>query len=434
MAGRLTINFGNSYTLAAFWRQEFCRAEVLYIPGITRPAADRDKRVYLAPTLIGYKCTGQAAPWLIGQEAAEGMSGLVDGLAVFGNLQSDVLAGKRVFRQTGSRRLSVQDIARDYLAAVISRAGQALGLVGEAVITFVMPAAACLFPQVWQRYRQWLEGTVRQAGFSRLELVEEPWAAAWGAGMPVRPGDVYLVLSVNTGMIEAVIVQATPGDGDGRGQNIRVLSHKQNFIVPDETNGGEEQQAIITLQQTLRQAALLGYSAANLAGAVVAGDGAKDGILAAVHSFFTGVPVFDQCPLAAAACGAMALSAGADTCGCLRHSYGIRYLAGDGYRYRTLIDAGSFYPSDRPAAEFAIKASYDGQREVALFIYRLDDGTQCLNEDRPLILKVSEPVVRGQDVIRVSVSMDGAGQLIATAIEECSGAVLADHAPVVKLV
>lgn len=37
MAGRLAIEFGNAYTVAAYWRQASHQAETLYLPGVTRP-------------------------------------------------------------------------------------------------------------------------------------------------------------------------------------------------------------------------------------------------------------------------------------------------------------------------------------------------------------------------------------------------------------
>lgn len=210
MAGRLAIDFGNTYTVAAYWRQASRQAETLYIPGITRPlpnnAADTGKRVYAAPSLIMYR--EGAGGILIGQEIAEGLSGLVDDRAVFKNLRFDVVTGKRVYRPAGSRRLSGQDAARDYLAGVISRAGQALGLGQEAVITFTVPVEACQAEVIWQRYRQWLTAAVRQAGFNRLELVEEAWAAAWGAGMPVRPDDIYAVVNLDVEMLAVAVIQA----------------------------------------------------------------------------------------------------------------------------------------------------------------------------------------------------------------------------------
>ncbi|CVK19029.1 hypothetical protein [Sporomusa sphaeroides] len=467
MAGGLTIDFGNCYTVAAYWRQDVRQAEVLYIPGVTRPipgnAVGQAKRVYAAPSLISYGAAEAGEVLLVGQEAAEGLSGVAVERKLFSNLQADVITGKTVYSLAGRRRLSGQEIAGDYLASFISRAGQALGLAGEAAIMFTMPAAACQSEKIWQRYRRWLENAVRQAGFSRLELVEQPWAAARGAGMPLKPEAVYVVITVNADMVEAVIVRVTipagkenmadarclmsgPGgcypysggsgsfsQDDTSKRHLRVLSRCAEWLTGEEP-GGEPMQLTAIVQQVLREAERLGYPVGSLAGAVVTGSSVTPAIVAALHSLFTGIPVYDKQPLAAAACGGAALAAGEDACGYIRHSYGLRFLAAAGYQYRELVGAGMFYPSTGAVGEFTVKASYDGQQEFALFIYRLEDGGQCINEDNPLILTTRLPAAKGQAVLTVSVSLDSAGQLLVTATAAGSGELLADRAVVAKLV
>lgn len=465
MAGGLTIDFGNCYTVAAYWRQDVRQAEVLYIPGVTRPipenAIGQVKRVYAAPSLISYEITEAGEVLLVGQEAAEGLSGVAVERKVFSNLQADVITGKKVYSLAGRRRLSGQEIAGDYLALFISRAGQALGLAGEAAITFTMPAAACQSEKIWQRYRRWLETVVRQAGFSRLELVEQPWAAARGAGMPLKPEAVYAVITVNAAMAEAVFVQVTIATGkkntadnrfltqgpdypysggsgafyqdDTDQRHLRVLSRSAEWLTGEEPDS-ESVQLTAIVQQALREAERLGYPAGGLTGAVVTGSGVTPAIVATLHSLFAGIPVYDKQPLAAAACGGAALTAGEDACGYIRHSYGLRCLAAAGYQYRELVGAGMFYPSTGAVGEFTVKASYDGQQEFALFIYRLEDGGQCINEENPLILTTRLPAAKEQPVLTVSISLDSAGQLLVTATAAGSGELLADRMVVAKLV
>lgn len=464
MAGGLAIDFGNCYTVAAYWRQDVRQAEVLYIPGVTRPipgnAVGRVKRVYAAPSLISYGVTEAGEVLLIGQAAAEGLSGMAVERKLFSNLQADVITGKKVYSLAGRRRLSGQDIARDYLASFISRAGQALGLAGEAAITFTMPAAACQSERIWQRYRCWLETAIHQAGFSRLDLVEQPWAAARGAGMPLKPEAVYIVITVNADMVEAVIVQAaahtgkenttcvrslTKGSGcypyandsatfspdDNSKRHLRVLSRRAEWLTCEDS---EPMQLTAIVQQALRDAQRLGYPASSLTGAVVTGSSVNPVILATLHSLFAGIPVYDKQPFGAAACGGAALAAGEDAYGYIRHRYGLRFLAPAGYQYRELVGEGMFYPSNGTISEFTVKASYDGQQEFALFIYRLEDGGQCINEENPLVLATRLPAARGQAVLTVSASLDSAGQLLVTATAAGSAELLADRVVVAKLV
>lgn len=438
MSGCLAIDFGNYYTTAAYWRQDLGRAEVLYIPGVTRPLSvgviGRNKKVYAAPSLSSYGKEDAEGALLIGQEAAEIFQDVAADRKVFSNFQADVVSGKRVYSSAGSSRLSGQDIARDFLASVIRRAGQVLGLANEAVIAFTVPAEACRSEAAWGRYRRWLETTTRQAGFNRLEMVEEPWAAAMGAGMPVKPEAVYIVLNVNADIVNAVIVRAAPYNCDETERHIRVLSQSDGWLACADEHNEPTLTITAVIQQALREAELLGYSAGSLSGVVVTGSNLSNAIKDIIYNFFAGIPIYDKQPMAAAACGAAALAAGLDTCGYIRHRYGLRFLADTGYQYRELVAEGIFYPTNEPVAEFVIRASYDGQREFALYIYRLGDKEQCINEEVPLILTTRFPATRGQAVIAVKASIDSAGQLVVTATELGGLTIVADNVPIAKLV
>lgn len=442
MAGRLAIDFGHSYTVAAYWRQSSRQAETLYVPAITRPIRAGQGRggttVYAAPSLLVYE--QEPAVCLVGQEAAEKLSGVVDERLVYSQLKLDVITGKRVFGPAGGRWLCRQDMARDYLAAVIRRASQVLGLGSEAVITFTVPAEACQAEPLWQRYCHWLKGTVRQAGFSRLDMIEHPWAAAWGAGLVVKPEDRFIVVDLEADLAEVVIAQAGKEAGGEPERHLRILSHIRDWLIEPEP-GQDQDLAMYTqleqlLQQALRQTAGRGYGGDGYAGVVVTGSGGLPALdPSVVKAFFAGIPVYDQYSLSAAACGAASLAAGTDACGYIRHSYGVRYLEQGQYRYQLLAASGTFYPSAGPVAELSIKASYDGQQEYGLFIYRLELGAgHCVNGEEPLILRTGQPGRSGQPAIRATLRIDGTGQLSVTACEAGSGQVIATNVPVVKLI
>lgn len=424
MAGQLAIDFGNAYTVAAFWRQDSCQAETLYIPELTRPMAAADgRRIYAAPSRLAYadsRC-------LIGQAAVD--SGFADKAA--GDLQFAVVTGKRVNYQAGSRLLSGQDMARDYLAAIIGRAGQVLGLGSGAVLTATVPLAACQTTAGWQRYSHWLARTARQSGFTRLELVEEPWAAAWGAGMLVSPGDVYMVVRLCSEQLEAAMVQAVAQAAEDA-RHVRVLSYYGDWFEREASPDGQCCQLTALLRQLLRQAGMLGYMAAQLAGVVVIGSAVCSPLLAVLRDFFPAVPVYDRQPLAAAACGAALLAAGAAGSGCLRYGYSVRYLTADGCQYREIMPAGLAYPSSGMVAEFTIRASYDGQQDFAVLLYRTNQ--QCVNEDQPLLFRTAVPAMKQQPVITVMAGLDSAGKLVVTATELASGAVIAENITVCQLV
>lgn len=429
MAGQLAVDFGNAYTVLAYWRQASRQAETLYLPGVTRPmpgtGAGKSRGVFAAPSLIAY---GEAAgDCLIGQEAVE--SNLAE--RVFHDLQYAVLTGKRVYSAVGGRLLCGHDMARDYLALLLRRAGHTLGLDSETALAFTMPLAACKSEATWQRCRQWLEGTVKQAGFSRFELIEEPWAAAWGAGMKIKPGAHYLVLRLSDEYIEAAMVQAVNQTGSSK-RHTRVISYGADWLMEDGDDQDLQQALLAIIRQVLREAALLGVTAEQLAGVVATGSRINAKLPAMVQQLFPAIALYGQRPWTAAACGAVLLTAGLDGCGYLRDRYTVRYLAGNTYQYHELVARGTFYPSGNPVAEFVIKASYDGQREFALWLYRNEN--QCVNENNPLILATALPAVAGQEIIHIQASLDGAGQLVVTAVELASGNIIMDRIIAAKLI
>lgn len=432
LSGQMTVDFGNSHTVIAYWRQDCHQAETLYVPRITRPIhqrADEDgKAIYAAPCLIHYQSTGQ---FLVGQEAAESLGGSADDRIVFKNFRLDVITGKRVYSPAGGRRLSGQDIACDYLSSVVRQAGQALGLSSHSIIVFTVPAEACASDAVWRRYSRWLDDVVRQAGYNRLELIEQPLAAAWGAGMPLKPAKRFLVIDIEDDCIEAAVAQLALGAGSSDARRLRIVAHGREWLTEQEEVADCEQ----LLQRTLRQADGLGYAGGALAGVIVTGSSRWcSGLRNILQRLLGGVPLYDRNLRQAAACGAAALTAGSDACGYIRYNYGVRCLDNDKYHYRQLVAGGTFYPSDGPVAELTIKASYQDQQQFALFIYRLEDsGSYCVNEDNPLIISASAPVGCGLPAIYAGVSIDGAGQLRITAYEAGNGRLLVDNVPAAKL-
>jgi len=343
LSGQLTVDFGNSYTVIAYWRQAYRQAETLYVPRITRPMhhrTDNDgKTIYAAPCLILYQNTGQ---YLVGQEAAESLRDSGHDRTVFKNLRLDVMTGKRVYSPAGGRRLSGQDIACDYLSSVVRQAGQALGVNGHSVIVFTVPAEACASDAVWRRYSRWLDDVVRQAGYTRLELVEQPLAAAWGAGMPLKPAERFLVIDIEDDCIEAAVAQVALGAGSSDARRLRIVSYGREWLTDQEEVAACEQ----LLQRTLRQAGGLGCAGGTLAGIVVTGSSRWcSGLRNILQRSLGGIPLYDRNLRQAAACGAAALTAGSDACGYIRHNYGVRYLDNDKYHYRQLVASGTFYPA-----------------------------------------------------------------------------------------
>ena len=431
MAGRLAIDFGNAYTVAAYWRQSSHQAETLYLPGVTRPVTDcisgKSKKVFVAPSVIAY--AKETKTCLIGLEAVENSCAET----LFRDLQYAVVTGKLINHSTGSRLITSQNLAKEYLAAYIRRSSQVLGLSGEAVLAFTMPLAACSSDLSWQRYRLWLESAAAKAGFSRLELIEQPWAAAWGAGMKVKPKEIFIVFDISAEHLETALVQADNLEREtGSGRHIRVISHRAAWLAEEEPEAAAFQTLEHISRQVLRDAAVMGYTADSLTGVIVTGCELDQGLLTAIREQFAGVAIYDGEPMAAAACGAAILSAGIAGCGYVQHSYTVRFWGEAGYHYREIVPQGLFYPSDEPVAELIIKASYDGQKEFAILLYRNEE--QCVNADDPLLFTLEKPSLAHQPVIRINAGLDGAGNLVITAYDIGSGVIIMDNKAIAKLV
>lgn len=380
----------------------------------------------MAPSFIAYDTATEEC--LIGQEALE--SSYVKN--VFGDLQFAVVTGKLVNRLAGRRLLSSRDMAKDYLAAILRRAGEVLGLNGEAMVAFTVPLAACRNQHTWRRFHQWLTIALNQAGFTRMELIEQPWAAAWGAGMKIKPEDRFIIFSISEEYLEAAMVQVINQAGYDGSRHIRVLSYSLSWLTEEEPAAQLTQVLKESVRQVLREAEPLGYTADSLAGVVVIGSNVSAEVLTTIRELFAGITVYDGDPLAAAACGAALLSSGVDGCGYLQHDYSVRYLAADGCRYREIVSKGMFYPSEGTVNELTIKASYNGQKDFALLLYR--DEEQCINEDNPLLLVSDSPANKGQPIVTVGVSLDGAGQLVVTARDAVSNVIILENRVAAKLV
>ncbi len=508
MTERLAIDFGVTNTVIAYWDKTEGRAKSLYIPGISRPArylpaanGPDSTGIYVIPSIIQYRDDGTVHR--IGQRVFDANRNIAVATHVFCNMRPEVLAGRRTFRQAGSRSISRMDAAADFLGQVIQSAVEVLG--GMAGITFTAPTTANT--AIWQRYHDWLVKVACGQGIRRVRLLEEPWAAAWGAGLGLQPGQIYLFLDFGgrtvTGTMVLVDNQLAAGD-----RFLRILSQtdddlggvdadnwlasevleryglqsntavelretvlaacekaRERLSVYDKAEiqvswGGHSIQTVLTrieveeiltangflakieaaLRQVLKGAEGLGYSLNSLQGVVLAGGlSIMPSVRELVYRFFAGIPVYDRQPVDAVACGAAALAAGEDACGYIRHSYGLRYLTGEEYCYKSLVVSGLFYPSAGPVATVIIKASYDRQRQYGLFIYRQgnageQDGNICLNADNPLIISVEYPAEKGEAALKIEFYVDGNRCLVAKIWDLSQGCVIIGDKPVTRLI
>lgn len=173
-------------------------------------------------------------------------------------------------------------------------------------------------------------------------------------------------------------------------------------------------------------------------------------------------------PLTAVAKGAAAFVAGVDFFDHIQHDYAIQHVNphSGAYEYRTLVEAGTPYPTREPVAELTVKASYDGQQDLGVAVYELAgkhlrdtakpvelifDGAGAprlmevsaderhqrshfwMNEGAPTFLRAEPPGKRGEARFRVAFHIDDGKRLLLTADDVITGRRVHERTPVVKL-
>ena len=458
--GRLTLDFGDEWTVVAYWDQQENCARPLHLPEISKSGhfAIRSVIAYASPVtqpLIGCQI----------QDVQPNTSGL------FCRLQAEALCGKREYRHLNDDgwRKSRWDAARDFVAAVLAAAAKVLGVTAAELpsVAFVAPSAAMADAVVWGRYRGFVEETARTLKLQRWRLVEQPWAAAWGSGLELRPGGAYGLLHIEETSWEAAVVRvANRLPDDNQERRLRLLARVEVASpAPDIVPYSPEffQQGEWVLAQIKNRLRELGIAEDELQGVVLLGT-AGEGAAHWLREQLFPLPVYDRYPVIAAACGAAALMAGVESCGYIRHEYALRYWdsAMDEYRCRTIVPAGTFFPSREPIITLPVRASYPGQSQIGLVLCRMperqwhsealtegsNDGEQTvaladfpakaaevfLNEGDPFLLSIP-PVANEQEwVAELSFAIDRSRQLTVSVRQPDTGVVYVMETPILRLI
>jgi molecular chaperone DnaK len=173
-------------------------------------------------------------------------------------------------------------------------------------------------------------------------------------------------------------------------------------------------------------------------------------------------------PLTAVAMGAASFVAGVDFFDHIQHNYAVQHVNSNtgSYEYRTLVPAGTPYPTREPVAEIVVKAAYDGQKELGIAIFELANGPArdlsqpvelifdhsgaarlvevsvderhnrshfWMNEDTPTFLPADPPGRKGEARFRVNFHVDENKRLLITAQDIRTHRWVYDRTPVVKL-
>ncbi len=172
-------------------------------------------------------------------------------------------------------------------------------------------------------------------------------------------------------------------------------------------------------------------------------------------------------PLDAIARGAAAYAAGIEFFDHIQHDYAIRYVdpTEGQYHYHPIVTQGTPYPTEQPLAKLAIKASFDGQRQLGLAIFEMGRQNQIsrqpvelvfdpsgaariiqvtpheqeqrslfwMNENSPTFLLASPPVRQGEPQFEVEFQIDENKRLVITARDLKTGRLTHRNFPVVRL-
>ncbi len=184
------------------------------------------------------------------------------------------------------------------------------------------------------------------------------------------------------------------------------------------------------------------------------------------QNFGTERVLYDR-PLDAIARGAAAFAAGVEFFDHIQHDYAIRYVdPNEGqYHYHPIVQQGTPYPTEKPLARLAIKAAYDGQRQLGLAIFEMGRQNQMahqpvelvfdpsgaariiqvtpheqeqrslfwMNENSPTFLPASPPVREGEPQFEVEFRIDENKRLVITARDLKTGRLAYQNYPVVRL-
>ena len=240
----------------------------------------------------------------------------------------------------------------------------------------------------------------------------------------------------------------------------------------------DEHEALLTVHQTLQRAlgasAERGYAEDDIKAVLsVGGSGLIPAVHRALEQHFGRERVQVRRPMDAVARGAAAFAAGVSFYDFIQHEYALRHtdMETGEYLYRTLLKAGTPYPTEKPLATVTIKATYDGQTQFGLDIfelgYRRDGGsaggsgggpvelvfdpqgavqlTQVgnrdagdrtrfwINEQTPTFLTSTRGAAQGEPCFRVEFGVDDNKRLTVTVNDLLTGEVPLSRHPVVRL-
>ena len=229
-AGTLAIDLGSTTTVVAFQPAHQAEVDLIDLPSIAREKG-------AVPSIIWAEDPGET-PVLVGRQVIE--SGLHERDAPQLHRDFKRLIGTSVHLASGERRLSPEQAGARLLTEIWKRMPPGL-IIDRLVLTAPVDQGS--------GYRDWLLQACEPMQVGEIALVDEPTAAALGAGL--EAGSKLLVVDLGGGTLDLSLV-ALEG-GEGRAAPVAQLLR---FRGQNLTNS----------RQALRQAKVLGKAGINLGG------------------------------------------------------------------------------------------------------------------------------------------------------------------------
>ncbi len=526
MAGRLAIDFGTSNTRAALWDEAAGKAVPLLIPDVSdrvRYRAGEDEvEVSHVPSVIHYD--GNQV-W-VGRQVRE--HARLDAPSTFRWMKRYISCRLDLPRRVGDRRVGFAQAGTDFLSRVLEYASAAVGLADEEVAFTVPVEAyehyqewlttVCEAARVRQ-YRLLDEASAAALGYGvHIQANDVYMVFDFGGGTldvsivrieePGTGGRRCRVLGkggadIGGATIDGWLFEDLLGRGQKQAEDVRHLS---GLLLLEAERAKEElsagQEASITVADPDTGAALSAcYTrtsfeelleerglfaevnrALDLAEAqarergierehikavlLVGGTSLIPSVRRFVRARYAGKQVEYHRPLDAVVLGGAAFVGGVDFYDHIQHDYALRYYdrnKGD-YNYRTIVPAGTPYPTAQPVCELTVKASQDEQEFLGLDIYEVgrrpghaaeavldlvfdssgaarfqsrEDPEAAshfwVNEQCPCFIHAHPKAAKGEKRFAVRFTIDGNKRLCVTVFDNRTGKVIMRDHPVVKL-
>jgi molecular chaperone DnaK (HSP70) len=216
LSGRLGIDFGTSNTVVAAWEDSAGEGVPIDIPGYSRHVTYHtpdglEERIAIIPSLIHYTVDGRR--W-IGNQIL--MQKLAESPQTFRWMKRYIARRSPVRINVNGRPVSHFAAGRDFLTAVLAFAVAQVHPTDEDV-ALAVPVEA------FEHYETWLLEVAQETGLKRFRLIDEPTAAALGAGARLQPGEVFLIFDFGGGTLDAAIVRMDEPGSETGPRRCRVL-------------------------------------------------------------------------------------------------------------------------------------------------------------------------------------------------------------------